>query len=234
MQLDKALQSQGFGSRKACRLLVNRGEVRVNGVTADDPDAQVDPASLELNVAGVAWRFRERVCLALHKPVGTECSHAPSHHASVFSLLPPFLVARGVQSVGRLDADTSGLLLLTDDGTLLQQLTSPKRKVPKRYLATCAEPVTDAQLEALRSGVRLNDAPEPVGGDAARAGERALVLTISEGKYHQVRRMIAAAGNHVTALHRDRVGALELPADLPPGQWRLLEPDDLAKARTAG
>jgi 16S rRNA pseudouridine516 synthase len=229
MRLDKALQSQGFGTRKGCRALVEAGAVRVNGVTASDPDAEVDVAALEFTVGDVTWRFAERVVLALHKPAGTECSRTPTHHPSVFSLLPPHLADRGVQCVGRLDADTTGLLLLSDDGALIQRLTSPRRGVTKRYLVTCAAPVTDEQLAQLRQGVTLNDAPERVQGEAERAGERALRLTIGEGRYHQVKRMLAAAGNHVVTLHRERVGGLELPASLAPGAFTVL--DAAARAR---
>lgn len=232
MRLDKALQSQGFGTRNGCRALVEAGAVRVNGAAALDPEAEVDVTNLELSVGGLVWRFAPRVVLALNKPPGTECSHAPTHHPSVFSLLPPHLVARGVQCVGRLDADTTGLLLLSDDGALVQRLTSPKRGVEKRYLVTCAEDVTDAQLESLHRGVTLKDAPELVRGTAARAGPRALRLTIGEGRYHQVKRMVAAAGNHVVGLHRESVGGLELPAELTRGAWVLL--DDAALASVGG
>ncbi|MCA3015119.1 MAG: pseudouridine synthase, partial [Myxococcaceae bacterium] len=182
---------------------------------------------LALDVDGQAWTCREKVYLALHKPVGVECSHAPTHHRSVFSLLPPFLVARGVQAVGRLDADTSGLLLLSDDGGFIQRQTSPRWKVPKVYEVTCAEPVTRAQLDALGQGVVLADDPAPAAGVAERLDERRLRLTISEGRYHQVRRMLAAVGNHVTGLHRVAIGTLALPAQLAPGAFAVLEPYQL-------
>lgn len=224
MRLDKALQSQGFGTRKECRLLVNTGRVLVNGVSAASPDDELDTEGLVLTVSGLEWAFAEQVYLALNKPADLECSHTPTHHPSVFSLLPAHLIARGVQCVGRLDADTTGLLLLSDDGTFIQKMTSPKHKVPKRYVVTCAEPVTESQVESLRAGVVLNDAPEPVCAEAERAGERLLHLTIAEGKYHQAKRMVAAAGNHVVSLHRDRVGALELPSTLAPREWMRIDP----------
>ncbi|MDP1918713.1 MAG: 16S rRNA pseudouridine(516) synthase [Myxococcales bacterium] len=230
-RLDKALQSQGFGTRKACRLLVNRGAVRVNGVLADDPDADVECSGMVLSIEGVEWRWHETIYLALNKPEGVECSHTPTHHKSVFSLLPEPFVTRGVQCVGRLDADTTGLLLLSDDGSFIQQLTSPKRKVAKTYLVTCAEPVTDAQLSKLAAGVTLSDAPEAVAGEGERVSERVLRLTIHEGKYHQVKRMVTAAGNHVVSLHRQRVGGLELPVSLASGQWVVLDEPSLAAVR---
>ncbi len=228
MRLDKAVQSQGFGSRKECRAAIEAGAVSVNGRVETDPERELSIDALELVVAGVRWRFRERVYLALHKPAGTECSHQPSHHPSVFSLLPTFLVSRGVQAVGRLDADTTGLLLLSDDGAFIQRLTSPKHHVPKEYLVTCAAPVLDDLVAALREGVVLKDAPEPVRALAAeRVGPMTLSLEIGEGTYHQVKRMIAAAGNHVAALHRRRIGAFVLPETLSAGAWQILEDEPL-------
>jgi len=162
VKLYRALQSQGFGSRKACLARVRMGEVAVNGVTCDDPEAEVDPAQLELTLDGVSWRYREKAYVLMHKPAGYECSHRPSHHPSVFSLLPPPLVQRGVQCVGRLDQDTTGLLLFSDDGQFIHRMTSPKKGVAKVYRAGCAEQLDDAMLDALRSGVQLNDEPAPI------------------------------------------------------------------------
>lgn len=230
MKLFRALQAQGFGSRKACRLRVRAGAVTVNGAACTDPDADVDPDLLQLGVDGESWRYRERVYVALHKPAGYECSHRPSHHPSVFALLPAPLVQRGVQCIGRLDQDTTGLLLLSDDGQFIHRMISPRKGVPKVYRARCAEPVTPAMLDALTGGVQLHDEPAPVAALACEAVDtHTLNLTLAEGKYHQVKRMIAAAGNSVEALHRESIGAYALPADLLPGTWRWLEPEDLER-----
>ncbi len=162
----------------------------------------------------------------LHKPAGYECSQKPRHHPSVLSLLPPPLRTRGVQPVGRLDEDTTGLLLLTDDGALIHRLTSPKWHVPKVYEVGTKHPVTDEQIARLLAGVVLDDDPAPVRAAACeRTGERALRLTLTEGKYHQVKRMVAAVGNRVETLHRSRFGALALPEALQPGQWQWLPAD---------
>jgi 16S rRNA pseudouridine516 synthase len=207
---------------------VRAGEVAVNGVVCDNPEAQVDPAQLELTLDGVTWPYRAKVYVLMHKPAGYECSHHPSHHSSVFALLPPPLVQRGVQCVGRLDQDSTGLLLFSDDGQFNHRMISPKKGVAKVYRAVCADPVSDAMLAALRIGVQLNDEPAPI---AALACERidasTLRLTLAEGKYHQVKRMIGATGNRVEALHREAIGNYALPADLRPGAWRWLEVDDL-------
>ena len=228
MKLYRALQSQGLGSRKGCTARVRAGAVAVNGVVCDNPEAEVDLAGLELTLDGVAWRYREKAYVLMHKPAGYECSRRPSHHPSVFSLLPPPLLQRGVQCVGRLDQDTTGLLLFSDDGQFIHRMISPRKGVAKVYRAVCAEAVTDAMLAALRAGVQLNDEPAPIAALACeKLDEHVLRLTLAEGKYHQVRRMIAAAGNHVEALHREAIGNYALPAGLPPGAWRWLETDDL-------
>jgi 16S rRNA pseudouridine516 synthase len=150
----------------------------------------------------------------------------------VLTLLPAPLRARDVQPVGRLDADTTGLLLLSDDGALIHRLTSPKWHVPKLYRVDCAEAVTPAQVAALLAGVVLHDDPAPVRASACVAsGERQLMLTLTQGKYHQVKRMVAAVGNAVLALHRSRIGALALPDDLAPGQWAWVDPAALDTRR---
>lgn len=228
MKLYKVLQSQGWGTRKACVARIRAGEVEVNGAVVDDPEAEVAPAGLELTLDGETWAYREKAYLVLHKPAGYECSHRPSHHPSVYALLPSALRERGVQCVGRLDQDTTGLLLVTDDGAFVHRLTSPKKRVAKVYRADCAEPVTEAMLEALRSGVQLNDEPAPIAALACEAlGPSTLRLVLSQGKYHQVRRMIAATGNRVEALHREAVGDFALPETLAPGAWRWLNEAEL-------
>jgi 16S rRNA pseudouridine516 synthase len=224
MQLRQVLFSQGFGTRRECDALIQHGLVRLGERVADEPGEDVATAGLVFSVRGQAWPFHERVLLMLHKPAGCECSRKPRHHPSVLSLLPAPLRTRNVQPIGRLDADTTGLLLFTDDGALIHKLTSPKWHVPKLYRADCAEPVTAAQLQRLLDGVVLHDDPLPVRAAACEAaGERRLLLTLTEGKYHQVKRMVAAAGNAVQTLHRLRFGALALPEDLLPGQWRWVE-----------
>jgi 16S rRNA pseudouridine516 synthase len=156
----------------------------------------------------------------------------PRHHPSVMSLLPAPLRTRGLQPVGRLDEDTTGLLLLTDDGTLIHRLTSPKKHMPKVYEATTRHPVDERELTALRTGVVLDDDPAPVAAlEALATGEHGLRLTLTEGRYHQVKRMVAAVGNRVDALHRSAIGAYRLPPELAPGQWCWLDPAALYASR---
>ena len=228
MRLAQILFTQGFGSRRVCAGRVAAGTVRVHGEVVDDPGAEFDTEGLVFEVDGRAWPYHEHALILLHKPAGYECSRKPRHHPSVMSLLPPPLRERGVQPVGRLDEDTTGLLLLTDDGTLIHRLTSPKHHVPKVYQVGCKHPVSDEQIARLLAGVVLEDDPQPVQALAAeRTGENTLDLTLAEGKYHQVKRMLAAVGNRVETLHRSRFGALTIPADLAVGAWRFVSPEML-------
>ena len=230
MQLDRILQKHGFGTRKECRALCWDGRVAVNGLPHGDPFTDIDCAGLVLIVDGIDWPYAEFVTVMLHKPAGYECSRKPQHHPSVLSLLPPPLRERGVQPIGRLDADTTGLLLVTDDGQLNHAISSAKRKVRKVYLASTKHPVDQEQIGRLLSGVLLNDEPEPIAAAACeKAGANLLRLTLTSGKYHQVKRMVAAAGNRVEALHREAVGELSLPTSLQPGEWRWLVAVDLEK-----
>jgi len=235
MELERILQKHGFGTRRGCRSLIRAGRVAVHGETCDDPFVDIDTTGLVFSVDGDPWPYREFATLMLHKPLHTECSRKPVHHPSVLSLLPAPLQERGVQPIGRLDEDTTGLLIVTDDGQLNHVLSSPRKKIPKVYLASTRHPVDSAQMETLLAGVLLHDEPEPVRAAACElAGERLLRLTVTEGKYHQVRRMVAAAGNRVEALHRTSVGGLQLPDDLGPGEWRWLDMDDLALLGVGG
>ncbi len=226
MNLTKLLQTQGFGTRRECIGLIVSGRVSISGQVADDPDLEVNPDGLVFSVDGEDWRYREKAYVMLHKPVGYECSQKPKHYPSVLSLLPTQLRNRGLQTVGRLDEDTTGLLLLTDDGQFLHVYTSPKKNIAKVYRATVKHPLSEEQLSALRAGVVLNDDPQPVVARSAVARDtRTLELTLTGGKYHQVKRMVAAAGNRVEALHRESMGVYTLPPDLAPGEWRYVAAD---------
>lgn len=210
--------------------MIRAGRLSVAGEIVDDPLAELVLDALVLVVDGSGWRYREKAYLMLHKPANFECSHAPQHHRSVFELLPPPLLRRNVQCVGRLDQDTTGLLLLSDDGQFIHHWSSGKKQIPKTYEIMLRHPLTEAMLSALEHGVQLHDQPAPIAAArCVKRGESELQMTVTEGKYHQVKRMVAAAGNRVQALHRSAVGGLTLPRDLAPGQWRWLTPDDLAQ-----
>ncbi len=241
MQLQDILYTQGFGTRRVCAGLIQQGHVAVDGVRVPEPALDVIPDGLRFSVQGTAWEYHDKAYLMLHKPAGTECSQKPSTYPSIYTLLPSPLRLRpnkgavqGVQAIGRLDQDTTGLLLLTDDGQFIHRMGSPKHHVPKVYEVTTKHPVDDAQVAKLLAGVVLDDDPKPVRAAACEpTGEFTLRLTLTEGKYHQVKRMLAAAGNRVEALHRSRIGSLVLGDALVPGQWRWLAPEEVDALRTA-
>jgi 16S rRNA pseudouridine516 synthase len=228
MQLERILHRHGFGTRKACRTLVWQGRVAIDGTVCEDPLAEIATNGLVFSVDGTDWRFAEYATLVLNKPAGYECSRNPQFHASVLELLPPPLRERGVQPVGRLDQDATGLLLITDDGRLNHALSSARHRVPKTYLVTIKHRVDPVQVQGLLDGVMLNGEPEPVAAVACEiAGDFQLRLTVSEGKYHQVKRMVAAVSNRVVTLHREAIGNFSLPPELAPGQWRWVSAGEL-------
>lgn len=233
LTLDKILQSQGFGTRKWCRELIASGEVSINGVPATDYRTSVDTDGLTFTVYGEEWMYREHIYIALNKPPGYECSRKPSHHPGVHTLLPEQFNWRDVQPVGRLDHDTTGLLLMSDDGAFIHAQSSPRRHVPKRYLATTAEPVTDALVHHLLEGVQLHDEPAPIAAKSCvRLGDNRIEIILEQGKYHQVKRMLAAAGNHCAALQRIAIGGLTLEMlNLEEGEWLYLDDGELALLR---
>ncbi|CAD5366965.1 Pseudouridine synthase [Rubrivivax sp. A210] len=230
MRAAQILFSQGFGSRRECAALLAAGRLQIAGRAVEDGNEEFDEAAgLVYTVDGIDWPFHASALVVMNKPAGHECSRQPRHHPGVLSLLPLPLQRRGLQPVGRLDEDTTGLLLLTDDGPLIHRLTSPKWHVPKVYEVTTRHAVDEAQVQALLAGVVLHDDPLPVCAAAClRVAECALRLTLTDGRYHQVKRMLAAVGNRVDALHRSAFGALALPADLAPGGWRWLTAEEKA------
>lgn len=233
LSLDRILQSQGFGTRKWCRQLIADGEVSIDGVTITDYRQSVDTDHLRFRLFDEDWDYREHVYIALNKPPNVECSRKPSHHPSVMSLLPEQFSWRDVQAIGRLDHDTTGLLLLSDDGAFNHAMSSPKRHVPKLYLATTHDPVTPQLAEAMLTGVQLHDEPAPLKALRCEArGTHQLEIVVEQGKYHQVKRMLAAAGNHCAALERIAIGELTLKnLALAEGEWCFLDTDELALLR---
>jgi len=226
--LADVLFTQGFGSRRGVRRLVLEGAVSVAGVVSTDPELALETEGLVFGVKGEEFLFRDKVLVAMNKPAGFECSQKPSHHPSVFSLLPAYLVARGVQCVGRLDEDTTGLLLFTDDGALNHALSHPKRRVPKTYLAGLAHAVDEAFAARLQGGVLLHGEDKPVRAlGAERLSDKRVRIDLDSGSYHIVKRMIAAAGNRCVSLTRTAVGRLELDENLAPGAWKYVSPDDI-------
>lgn len=234
VRLDKLLANLGYGSRREIQALARMGEIRLDGQDLTDAGARIaltPDLPARLTVEDEALDPLPGLCLMLHKPLGVTCSHKEAGPL-VYGLLPERWRRREppLSTVGRLDKETSGLLLLTDDGALLHRIISPKTNVAKRYQVTLARPLRGDEAAALDSGTLMLDGEDrpllPVAMVAHDATHCAVTLT--EGRYHQVRRMFAALGNHVEALHRDRVGGLGLPDDLSVGEFRVLDAEGIA------
>jgi 16S rRNA pseudouridine516 synthase len=228
VRLDKLLANLGYGSRREVQALARKGRVRLDGAVlanAEQRIALTPDLAGRLTVGGKALDPLPGLLLLLHKPVGVTCSHKEDAEL-VYDLLPDRWRRRepAISTVGRLDKDTSGLLLMTDDGALLHRIISPKSHLPKRYRASLARPLVGDEAALFASGqMMLEGETKPLlPAMLTVLDERTAELTITEGRYHQVRRMFAAVGNHVEALHRDRIGGLELPVDLEPGAYRML------------
>jgi 16S rRNA pseudouridine516 synthase len=234
------LRSQEFGGRKECLFMLDAGAVEwARGEAYDDPetftwttvrdqDALLETEALWLRCNGEELPVRGALHIVLNKAANVECSHTPTSHASVFDLFPPPFLRRGLEPVGRLDADTTGLLLLTDDGLFNHAVIAPRRKLPKTYRVTLKHPLTDEQVAALEKGVVLRDDPEPTApAIVTRLSETEADIVITEGRYHQIKRMGAAVGNRVESIHRRAIGPLEL-GDLEEGTWRFLTAEEVA------
>jgi 16S rRNA pseudouridine516 synthase len=230
MTLEKILYSQGFGSRRQCRQLIWNERVSVAGRLITDAEEDLPCEGLVFSVDCKEWTFRRQLYIALHKPPDYECSRKPSHHPGILTLLPQQYVNRTIQPVGRLDHDTTGLLLLSDDGGFIHAQSSPKRHVLKTYEVTLFEAVTPQLVAQLQEGVKLIDEDKPIAAQVRMLDTHLLELSIDQGKYHQVKRMLAAAGNHCVSLRRSAIGELTLDSlGLPMGHWGHLEPGQLAQ-----
>jgi 16S rRNA pseudouridine516 synthase len=233
MRLDRLLANLGYGSRREAQALVAAALVTLDGETVAKADLHV-PVTSDLQrrmlIEGVPLDPLPPLILIMHKPLGLVCSHRETGR-SVYALLPPRWAGRdpAISTIGRLDKETSGLLLMTDDGGLLHRIISPKADIAKRYLVTLECSLRGDEADIFASGNML------IEGEAKPLLPAALEviapnlcwLTIREGRYHQVRRMFEATGNHVVALHRDRIGGLDLPEDMAAGAYRILTDTEL-------
>ena len=233
-RLDRLLANLGYGSRREVTDLVARKQVVLDGTVVKDAGARIAVAadlSARMTVSGQPLDPPAPLTILMHKPLGVVCSHREAGR-SVYELLPARWRARipALSTIGRLDKETSGLLLITDDGPFLHRVISPKSHIAKRYLATLDRPLEGHEAEAFAAGtLMLEGEKDPLAPAVLEpTGPNAASLTISEGRYHQVRRMFAAVGNHVTALHRDRIGGLALPAEMGVGAWRILTSEEQA------
>jgi 16S rRNA pseudouridine516 synthase len=234
LRLDRLLANLGYGSRREVQQLVRAGLVTLDGDVIEDSDQRIAVTrdlSERMQVQRKPLDPPPGLILMLHKPLGVTCSHKEAGPL-VYSLLPDRWRRRdpALSTVGRLDKETSGLLLMTDDGNLLHRIISPRANIPKRYHVTLDRPLRGDEAETFTAGTLLLEGEDKplLPAQMEVLSPTSAHVTVTEGRYHQVRRMFAAVGNHVTALHRDRIGALDLPTDLEAGKFRLLGEADLA------
>lgn len=229
MKLVKHIANLGYGSRKQVAWLFREG--RITDAAGEVMYADDTPTHDEIRIDGEPLDPAPGILLMLNKPLAVTCSKK-DRGAVVFDLLPARFGLRdpALSTVGRLDRDTSGLLLMTDDGQLLHRIISPKSKLPKVYLATLAQDLRGDEIACFgNGGLMLESEKTPLlPAELEVLGPREVRLTLHEGRYHQVRRMFAAVGNHVEALHRERIGGLDL-GELAEGQWRMLDENDRSK-----
>lgn len=227
MRLDRFLSETTGMSRKEATKVLQRETVLVDGVAQKKAAFKV-PAGAKVTWNGARLELSGPTYLMMHKPLGCVCANSDPLHLTVFSYLDVANPDK-LHTVGRLDLDTSGLLLVTDDGKWSHRITSPKQQCPKVYRAWLAEPLTAADISAFAAGLQLrNETTLTAPAVLEIVGEREALVHLHEGRYHQVRRMFAAVGNKVEKLHREQVGALKLDADLAPGEVRALSPEEVA------
>ena len=236
LTLERMIASMGFGSRKEARALIRAGMVELDGNVLDDPFVEFKERPETIVVNGEEVPTVEKLYIMMDKPLDVECSHNARDHQSIYSLLPDRFTAMGLQSVGRLDADSSGLILLSNQGDFIHKVESPKKGYLKKYRVTLAREFTAEQKAELLKGVMLKDERRPVLArelseerivvDGAEVDS--VVISIGEGLYHQVRRMFAAVGNHVMTLSREAIGPVVMDSSLGSGGWRFLTADEVA------
>ena len=233
LRLDRWLVTLGVGSRSEVQKLVRKGAVRVNGAPVSDPGKQVDETTAQLTVLGQPLDGRLTRHVMLHKPAGLLTAARDKKQPTVMDLLPEVYASIGCMPVGRLDKDTTGLLLLTTDGELNHRLLAPGRHVDKTYRAQVDGELNESHVAAFAAGMHVpEDGKEPAFDAQPAHMELAApdtgVLTIHEGKFHQVKRMFRVVGREVIRLHRLSFGSLQLDADLPEGAWRELTEEEIA------
>jgi len=230
-RLDKIISTTGKKSRREVKLLVKQGRILVDGVPAAAPEMKVDPAVSEILLDGEDIGYRRFTYIMLHKPAGVLSAVEDKRQQTVLDLLPEELQKRGLSPVGRLDKDTEGLLLLTNDGELTHKLLSPRHHVDKVYYARVEGTLEQADCDAFAAGMTLGDGLEcmPAGLEILSPGEA--LVTLQEGKFHQVKRMLAARGKPVLYLKRLSMGSLRLDEHLQPGEFRPLTEEELAALR---
>jgi 16S rRNA pseudouridine516 synthase len=225
LNLEKLLHSQGIASRKDCFRMIRKGRICVDGSIEKNASLLVDPMQQEVQVDGEVLAFQSKILLAINKPSGVECTKESKEYRSIFAWFPEQWVRRGLQCCGRLDADSEGLVLFTDDGNWNHSISHPNKGLIKKYRVRLKHPFSVEQKERLLAGVELrNEKGIYIAGNLEELSENEIAFTITTGIYHQVKRMVAAAGNRVEYLERYAIGPVELSEDWERGQYRMLDP----------
>ncbi len=222
-RLDKFLSAQTTLSRRDATAAIRRGRVTIDGVIARDPALKIDPARANVALDGQALTYRRFVYIMMNKPAGILCVSRDPKAPTVVDLLPAEWRCRELFPAGRLDKDTTGMVLLTDDGDYAHRMLAPKKHVAKRYLARLDRAADETVCRAFADGMTLANGEVCLPAVCEPADGTDTVVTLHEGKYHQIKRMFAACGRHVEALHRLSMGGLSLDPSLAPGEYRLLD-----------
>lgn len=217
IRLDKFLADRTSHSRSEIKTLLRNGAVKADGITVTDPKCKINPDQQEITLNGKSIHGGTQLYVIVNKPENYICATEDKQHKTVLELLPEALRHKDMFPAGRLDIDSTGLVLVTTDGNLAHQMLSPRHHVPKYYLVRLAEPVQNEQIQMLAQGITLSDGLECLPAQAMALENNYCLICLHEGKYHQVKRMFAALGNHVEHLHRVAVGGLLLPSNLPSG-----------------
>ena len=230
-RIDKWIASTTTLSRKEVKALLRQKRVTVNGVTVTDGGFQTDAKQDAVAVDGVPFSIKPHIYIMLNKPTGIVSASRSQKEKTVVDLVPPQLQRNGLFPAGRLDKDTTGFVLITDDGDFAHRILSPKNHIQKTYIAHLEKPISPTEIAILKQGVVLRDGTQllPASVDIIGEDMQTVQIRICEGKYHQIKRMLAAVGNRVTALRRTHMGALPLDAALPPGACREITPEELNK-----
>lgn len=229
IRLDKLIASQGVLTRSDVKRLIKQKQILVNGIAAKDSGDKVNPETDEIIVSGQALNFKEHIYLMMNKPKGVVSATEDDTYKTVISYVPEMYKRPGLFPAGRLDADTTGFVLITDDGEFAHDILSPKKHIEKTYLATLAEPLSKEDIERLESGITLRDGTECLSSKVkvVDPDTNTVEIKIMEGKYHQVKRMFAACNNKVVELKRIAMGNLKLDESLEPGQVKELKNDQI-------
>lgn len=227
MRLDKFVSDCGAASRREIKQLIKAGRVTLDGETAAAPDTKLDPETAVVTIDGTALKYEKNHYFMLNKPAGVLSATDDGKQKTVIDLLSPEHKRLGLFPVGRLDKDTTGLLLITDDGDFAHKVISPKSEIKKLYHAETLEPVNAADIAAFAQGVTLADGTKCLPAGLSLRSDGSCLVTVMEGKYHQVKRMLASRGKPVITLKRLKIGSLELDESLEPGDYRPLTADEL-------